>query len=298
MKIGDIAIGTLVCGVIWYAVRVAGGWEVRRGENQYILAWLHNKTVEHRLRHLYIHYQDLVTRGILELARRYDNDGAPFIVLNLDHYGWPAWWLGHRLRRLIDRTATREHIPVFPIPFTPWMRADRSPAVFSLIERRRHECVFTRETKRGTDYFLSGFNRNERWPGLYFLTQLPRPVTSIDDAREALKPPSVVAAEQDGRKVYRQGDMFAVATKITSEDIAVAGGAIDRLDWRSLYGTAHTADVVASLPDGTQLAWGRLYHKPRIIGARRDPDHRPLKLKRGRWHLVAKNMTPMCPPSE
>lgn len=58
--------------------------------------------------------------------------------------------------------------------------------------------------------FLSSFDRQERTP-LYFLCELPATTaTTVDEALEALKPDPVILAEAVGRKVTRQGDIFAV----------------------------------------------------------------------------------------
>jgi hypothetical protein len=92
--------------------------------------------------------------------------------------------------------------------------------------------------------------------------------------------------------------MFAVPTGITTQQIVTRGGHISPSKRTSLYGTVHTADKVATMPDGTQLAWGHLLHRPSMNGDLRNPDHRDLRLRRNRWHLVAKNLTPMRPLSD
>jgi hypothetical protein len=237
-----------------------------------------------------------VTARTHELAYRFANpDGSLFVMLNLDHFGgfFEGGFLARRLRRMIDRAVTRDGVPVFPVPYLAWGRVWRQGAVFRIVERRRRECVFTRDQ----EYYLSGFDTNET-PALYFLTQLPRPVASIKEAREALKPQSVIMAERAGRVVYRQGDMFAIPTLLTTGDIEAMGGTIIAgQDHKNpacrLYGTAHTADRVASLPDGTMLAYGWLHHDPGLIREYREPDHKALRLKSNRWHVVAKNTTPM-----
>jgi hypothetical protein len=321
-----LAVGVPLCLLVGYVVFWAVGLPCRRDEIPFIKAWLRGVSRDDH-RWLRAFSDGTISCRATDLAARYANHGEPFIVVNLDHFGGPmdGLLITRRLRRLISLTARREGMPVWPIPHTPWRRAvPISPeAKFHLVQRRGRECVFTKTspayTVRQPDpnsksdhpsgygqlfittrypektvYFLSGFDHNEL-PALYFLTQLPRPVASIKDARDALKPLSVTLAEDAGRKVYRQGDLFAMATKMTEEQIIAQGGVI-KPKGCSLYGTAHTADWVASLPDGTQLARGKLYHRPGIIGARRDPDHAPRPLKRRRWHLIAKNTTPMRPP--
>jgi hypothetical protein len=63
---------------------------------------------------------------------------------------------------------------------------------------------------------------------------------------------------------------------------------------RGLYGTAHTADQIAYLPDGTQFARGVVHHDPvNILNEQREPDHQPLKLPGRKWYLVARNTVPV-----
>jgi hypothetical protein len=68
--------------------------------------------------------------------------------------------------------------------------------------------------------------------------------------------------------------------------------AVRRVSGGALYGTAHTATEVATLPDGRQYARGVMYHEPAVIGERRERDHarRPLGKQ---WHLVARNTVPV-----
>lgn len=78
-----------------------------------------------------------------------------------------------------------------------------------------------------TTYFISSFDRQESRP-LYFLSELPREVSSFEDALQALKPEAVVTAEEMGREVTRQGDMFAVPTAITTRKIKQMGGTLTK----------------------------------------------------------------------
>ncbi|QBP33375.1 hypothetical protein SEA_BRUTONGASTER_161 [Gordonia phage BrutonGaster] len=216
-----------------------------------------------------------------------------------------------------------------------------------------------------TAYYVSSFDRQESRP-LYFLSELPREVFSFEDAMQALKPEAVLTAEDMGREVTRQGDMFAIPTEITTAQIKRMGGVITKRkgpvrdwvendynfkmlddtdfvpaveavdftgDWSHwlsqqgknygrhwlwqimpttritkpkhrreieqatgtpLYGTAHTATEVATLPDGTMLARGSMYHHPWIAGDMwREPDHARRKMGNGKaWHLIARNTVP------
>lgn len=66
--------------------------------------------------------------------------------------------------------------------------------------------------RRRWAYFLSAFDEQET-ARLYFLAELPRGVapTTVAEAFEDLKPDAVKVAEQMGREVTRQGDIFAIA---------------------------------------------------------------------------------------
>ncbi|ANA86858.1 hypothetical protein BH772_gp027 [Gordonia phage Bachita] len=228
------------------------------------------------------------------------------------------------------------------------------------------DAVFSATTHdRRTAFYISSFDRQESRP-LYFLSELPREVSSFDDALQALKPEAVVTAEDMGRTVTRQGDMFAIPTEITTAQIKRMGGVLtkrtgpkrewveddhnfkmhgdfdfiparevvdfagdwsywsseqgknygrhwlwqimpktritrpkhrretDKSDGVALYGTAHTATEVATLPDGTMLARGTMYHQPWIAGDMwREPDHARRKMGDGKaWHLIVRNTVP------
>lgn len=68
--------------------------------------------------------------------------------------------------------------------------------------------------------FLSAFDAEEV-RRLYFLAQLPNnsKAKTYDEALHALAPPIVHAAREQKRRVWRQGDVFAIETSLTDEDI-------------------------------------------------------------------------------
>lgn len=76
--------------------------------------------------------------------------------------------------------------------------------------------------------FVSAFDQNEPRP-LYFLATLPRgsAAKTVDEAIMALAPPIVHAAWENNVHVERQGDVFAVATDLTDEQ--VYDGAVSRV---------------------------------------------------------------------
>ena len=86
-------------------------------------------------------------------------------------------------------------------PSPPWPVVQRLPA----------EPGSTPKHGARTAYFLSGFDSNETRPS-YFFCELPPKVkpTTVAEAYDTLKPTAVRLAEEYGRDVKRQGDIFAV----------------------------------------------------------------------------------------
>ena len=93
------------------------------------------------------------------------------------------------------------------------------------------DAVFTAERGgwNGREYepqqrrpFISSFDRQER-NNLYFLSQLPHPVDTVEEAIEALAPESVKTAREMGRLVVRQGDMFAILMGVTTRQLRKQG---------------------------------------------------------------------------
>lgn len=147
--------------------------------------------------------------------------------------------------------------------------------------------------------FLSGFDHQEARP-LYFFCELPYRSTActVREAYEALKPDPVKLAEQMGRDITRQGDIFAVPTRMDRKALKAQGARLEKrwvpaeagpVHLPYILGTNHTATEVAYLPGGLTLARGVLYHDP--SGRRRD--HARRRLGDGKtWHIVVKNTVP------
>jgi len=138
-------------------------------------------------------------------------------------------------------------------------------------------------------YYLSGFDRGETRPS-YFFCELPRgpkPKT-VEEAYDALKPDPVRIAEQMGRDVKRQGDIFAISLsrQIDKRSLRKAGASFEKRG--QLLGTNHVASEVARMPDGTTLVRGTLIHAPEF----RRPDHRRVPLGDA-FHVVVKNTVPV-----
>lgn len=145
-----------------------------------------------------------------------------------------------------------------------------------------------RWTRNRTAYFLSGFDQNERLP-VYFFCELPKGVnpTTVAEAYEDLKPESVKVAEQMGRTIWRQGDIFAIELPgLTKRELRKRGARFEKRG--NLLRTNHEATEVAYLPDGSTLVRGTLWHNPGF----RAPDHRRVTVGKS-WHLAVKNTVPI-----
>jgi hypothetical protein len=133
-------------------------------------------------------------------------------------------------------------------------------------------------------YFISAWDNQDR--NTYFLSELPHAVDSLDEAYEALKPETVKRGEREGRRIVRQGDIFAVETEVTTRALTKAGAVRERM--APLLGTNHVATEVAVLPNGATLARGFLHHKPPF----RDSDHRRQRIG-NTWAVIVKNTVPV-----
>lgn len=147
-------------------------------------------------------------------------------------------------------------------------------------------------------YYLSAFDTNEARP-LYFMAELPRGARpqTVTEAREALKPAEVVAAEAAGISVQRQGDVFGIPTALTAREIPRAATVADRVLGAQRPGkfvldvNHRVSGDVRVTPDGKTYARGKLRHAP---GGGRRPEHATITLGDGKtWHLLVKNTVPM-----
>jgi hypothetical protein len=158
-------------------------------------------------------------------------------------------------------------------------------------------------------YYLSGFDHEEARP-LYFFAELPHGVkpATVAEAYEALKPDPVKMAEQMGRPVFRQGDIFGVPLEaMDRKQLKTLGARIERRTMARVelspvmrevqpanlpyvLNTNHTATEVAYLPGGVTLARGTMYHDP----DGRRADHARRRIGDGKsWHVVIKNTVPI-----
>jgi hypothetical protein len=217
----------------------------------------------------------------------------------------------------------------------PWAMFDPSETKFGWVEEVHHlgASVFSAVGEDNRRHrFISAFDENEHTP-MYFLAQLPDTgsIKSYNDALESLKPPIVKAAEAAGRKVYRQGDIFAIATTKTAEDLLpdtrtrmardllltergafkrdvriALDAAIENTSFRArgvttieqarralmIYGTGHTATDVIVLNNGVTYVSGMMYHDPALEETGRPREHDNLALNESQWFLVVRNTVP------
>lgn len=167
--------------------------------------------------------------------------------------------------------------------------------------------VFLAETSDGRHRFISAFDEVDR--GMYYLAQLPddAEVTNYESALAALAPPIVHEARKQGREVYRQGDIFFVETNLSRRDIVERASTVTRRTEvmrgdtpipRSrrrgrlmIYGTGHTATVVAKMRDGAEFVTGTAHHDPGLETRGRRREHRDIQLG-NKWFLCVRNTVP------
>jgi hypothetical protein len=157
--------------------------------------------------------------------------------------------------------------------------------------RYQGQTRITRQRQR-KPYFLSSFDYQERTP-LYFLCELPAHVrpSTVDEAIEALKPPEVVAAEARGLTVTRQGDLFAIPTRLNKRQIRRLRNARHDFEKRlRVLGTNHSVTEGVICKGGAVLGRGIMRHEP---DQWRDPDHARQRMGDGKtWHLLVRNTVP------
>lgn len=228
---------------------------------------------------------------------------GPFL-LNLDHGDLVDHRVMAKFRKQLVELAAELGLTksVLPVGLT----ALRNGPAHTLASRQSIEVVVVEGTeavlKIDGNSYLSGYDSQEA-PPLYFLCRLPHEVDSVADARDALMPESVKIALKEGRRVERQGDLFAIRSNMTDRDIEDAGGTIwdyeafhgDHGSKRAglalkgeyrLYGTIHTAKRLARLPSGMEMATGWLVHDPLLGEDRRNPDHQQRMLDDGWWFVI------------
>lgn len=164
--------------------------------------------------------------------------------------------------------------------------------------------------------YLSSFDYGEPHRP-YFLCELPNgcKATTVDEGVAALMPTMVKLHVDLGDAVLRQGDIFAIPTTLTTDELESRARearatrwvdqtgvrqafdvAIRRRNAQEMYepgdldilGTNHQATHVIVTEDGRWFGRGKLVHAP----SNRDPDHRAVKLDKDVWYEFVKNTVP------
>lgn len=174
----------------------------------------------------------------------------------------------------------------------PWLTTPTAPPAPVPFHSQCQQCGGRRRIPapagRRRAKFLSGFDANESRPSYFFCELPPRcKANTVEEAYEALKPESVRLAEQMGRTVLRQGDIFAIPLESVTKRALTKQGARFEKKGR-LFNTNHAATEVAYLPGGVTIARGTLRHVPEF----RQPDHRMVSLGK-QWFVVQKNTVPI-----
>ena len=258
-------------------------------------------------------YPTRVVTGHVDHLYTSARSGTEITVTTLEtgetEYTWTTTrhWLGEALIRARVTWQTRETCPECGGKST-------HPRIGDDWDTRCLTCARGWSSVRGTvlkqhhrwAYYLSGFDHEEARP-LYFFAELPRGVkpATVAEAYEALKPDPVQMAEQMGRPVFRQGDIFgepleamdrqqltALKARIVRRKVPPIpeGQTSVQVTLPYVLNTNHTATEVAYLPGGVTLARGTMYHDPEG----RRADHARRRIGDGKmWHVVIKNTVPI-----
>jgi hypothetical protein len=247
-------------------------------------------------------YSKRVLKRVVEKLYTSGRKGAPEITVETlpdgtTEYRWEVrrHWLGESLIRARVTWVT-EH---------PCPECGGKGVLPRVGERWESRCARTvMKSHHRWAYYLSGFDHEEARP-LYFFAELPRGAkpTTVAEAYEALKPDPVKLAEQMGRPIFRQGDIFGVPTRLDRKTLKAMGARVVRrnmnidspperpIELPYVLHTNHTATEVAYLPNGLTLARGTMYHDPNG----READHARRRIGDGKsWHVVVKNTVPIA----
>lgn len=175
-------------------------------------------------------------------------------------------------------------------------------------------------------YYLSAFDYGEPHRP-YFMCELPKSIrrfgqrypvrpNTVQQALDDLMPDEVRQAIASGLEVVRQGDVFAIPTAMTTDELKSRAVLIDVTRYEAdaqdqivpvlhaepirskvrdsskaqVLGTNHSPTHSILTTDGDWYGRGRMYHTP----TGRTPDHRVKKLGDGKtWHRLVKNTVPL-----
>ena len=140
-------------------------------------------------------------------------------------------------------------------------------------------------------YFLSGVDETGHGAGMYFFAELvtDRAPLSVEDAMNFLKPKAVREAEDRGSNVLRQGEWFAIPTKLLSSELmrdveqGLAGYRKEHVLGRDGHHKLEEAVIYrAGDRKGQVFARGVMKHT--------QDEHIDLDLGTQRWYLIVHNI--------
>ena len=254
------------------------------------------------------------------LAVRLGDDN---LLVNGAGLGWPV--SGYQTDVL--QTLERSHRPFGVVPFHSIVAAftggevrewDRAPIPTKTLQKEvsiavpsggeqwrevtetdKHGQVHTRRVHTLGDsvvrvrdrYYLSAVDETGRGRGMYFLAELQtdRPPATLKDALDFLKPKVVLEAEARGSNVRRQGEWFAIPTKLLTSELmrdVERGLAVHRE--RHVLGRDGHHELEEAVIYRVGPRKGEVY--ARGVLRHTNDEHADLDLGTIRWHLVVHNI--------
>jgi hypothetical protein len=140
-------------------------------------------------------------------------------------------------------------------------------------------------------YYLSAVDETGVGSGMYFLAELAtdRPPASLGEAFDFLKPTVVREAEARGASVKRQGEWFAIPTKLlTSELLRDVERGVARYRERHVLGKDGHHELEEAIIYRAGARKGEVY--ARGVLKHTQDEHVDLDLGTIRWHLVVHNI--------
>jgi hypothetical protein len=166
-------------------------------------------------------------------------------------------------------------------------------------EKDKHGQVHTRQVHtlgesvvRVRDrYYLSAVDETGRGRGMYFLAELQtdHPPATLKEAFDFLKPKAVLEAEARGAYVRRQGEWFAIPTKLLTSELmrdVERGLAVYRE--RHVLGRDGHHQLEEAVIYRVGPRKGEVYARGVLTHTRNE--HEDLDLGTIRWHLVVHNI--------
>lgn len=119
--------------------------------------------------------------------------------------------------------------------------------------------------------------------GHYFACQIPAPAETIEDAFASLKPKEIREAEEAGKEVLRQGDVYFVNQGLTTNFIRgyVKGYAKYKIQRKYYVNDSHFATEGVEI-DGEKYVWGYVRHSR--------GQHKRIKLQEGIVYKAVQNL--------